>query len=315
MALFSPKQAQLFGSAVKAAKEAGAFLGKHGKKVEKVVGSKKGQYVIKTTAGKAYKLYKKKGLGALIKEGPKLATDVGMKAWLAKPKMDFGQKYAKYKKDFEFKHTADPAIHEAKGVKLQSMVEWAKDKVAGIHYKGELPQFDKMGGYLGQKATKHLWKKVAKGSAFGVAGLGGVAALGYAADKGNVSGYAEGPKGTRVEGFSKTLRVHNPSGAGGHWAAGATVKAPGRVVGTGGFNVGIGHAEKAGLAHQVGGHLHLTTPLFKTGIKGESQSAFGLKSRSRRVAAIRRATFGSEQHLGVSKKASKSQRAKDTLYY
>jgi hypothetical protein len=298
---FTAKQAKMFGGAIR---EAYKWATKSG---GRLAGTPKGQYVIKTSAKKIYSLYKKKGLGEVLRHGPGIASDITMKTWLKKPPLDFKKSYEAYRKGFIFKHTEDPLIHEAKKVKLLSMEEWAKTKVAGVHYMGDLPKFDTSGGFLGQRVTRHIWRKVAAGSAL-------TAAAGYATDKGNLSGYVEGPKGARVEAFTKTLTASNEAGRGGHWAAGAAVKTPGGIAASGGWNVGIGYAKKAGIAHQLGGHLNISTPVFKTGIRGEGQHAFGLKSRSRRVASIRRAVFGQEQHLGVSKKLNKSQRARDTLY-
>ena len=300
------KQGKWFAEAIK---EGAQWMAKRG---GKAVGTPKGRYAIKTIGGKLYKLSKKEGIVAALKKTPGIGYDVSMKTWLAKPKLNFEAAYAKYKKAYEFKHGVDPAFHPKEPhKKLKDKLEWAASKVPGKDYVGEMPHFDKMGGFLGQRASRHVWRKVTAGGALAAAGI---TTVGHFTDKSKLEGHVETPRGHRIEASSSFLSVNNPEGKGGQWSVGAGAKLPGGFGGSGGWRVGIGHAHKAGVAHQAGVNLNLYAPFGKTGFKAEQQHAFGVKSRSRRVAAIRRATFGGEQHLGITKKPNRAQRAKDSLY-
>jgi hypothetical protein len=109
------------------------------------------------------------------------------------------------------------------------------------------------------------------------------------------------------------MSLHNPEGRGSRADLGLKYRSPAGHTAEVGANAGFGYARKAGWAHHGGVRLKIHTPIVKTGFDVGEQHAFGTKSRSRRVAAIRRAVFGTEQHLGIIPKKGKKKPIGDTL--
>jgi len=291
-----------------------------GTAIERTVTGPGGLQTLARAGGKGQRAWKKhgwftaKGLGEGLKAfGEGAASGFARLATAAAPKKTLLELHAEHIAKFEKNYGARTAEEVAKGLPGKNWTKLAKKTFQGTLEKfqrGKVEDVD-FRATPEQVLRRHAIAKRISLGLMGTAGAAGIA--GYFSDKAKIQGMIERPSGARFETHLHSMSLTNPEGGGSRVDAGVKYKHPSGHGAEVGGAFGFGRSHKAGIAHQLSGYAKANTPYGKTAWEVGEQHAFGTKSRSRRVAAIRRAVFHQEQHLGIDKKPSRKFKRSDSL--
>lgn len=288
-------------------------LGAAGTAAWKLATSEAGTKVAGQAARKGLKILRKKGANAaglklalgsfrenLVAGAIKVGTTVATKT----PEVKHAEAVLKFKKRFgsnmnKWGPNAKKAWREQG---LHSVGAWMERNIENVDYARTPEQLQRRHRFVSRLSKGVLGVSVPS------------VIMAYGSDKAKAEGFVETPGGHRFEPSFHAMSLKNIEGRGARVDAGFRYRGPTGTMGELGGSAGFGHARKAGFAHQAIVRARVHSPYVKTGWELGEQHAFGTKSRSRRVSAIRRAVFGSEQHLGVlPPKPGKKQRRADML--